>query len=94
MAYKSAPGENWSNDSLILSKHPSARNMVVARRVLGACTELLAEPALAYVVLPEKKGRICDACLRPAENALKRCSGCVEYWYCSTECELTQHHYF
>ena len=78
----------WENAFLRLTRHPSARNRVVATQELLPGTVVLTDTALSCALLADQKSIRCDACLRRAGEALvlRKCSGCVEYWYCGEDC--------
>ncbi|EJC98158.1 SET domain-containing protein [Fomitiporia mediterranea MF3/22] len=79
----------WQNDYIQLSDHPTARNLALAKHALLPGQNILTDSALATALLPEQKGLRCDACFRKA-HTLRRCSGCVAYWYCGKDCQ-TRH---
>lgn len=83
---------HWSNSSIRLEEHPTAREQALALRKFPPGTTVVRSTALAFVLTEKEKGQRCDACFRLAgpksSLALRKCSGCAAYWYCGTECEL------
>lgn len=80
--------------NLALQPHPIARNKTVAVTKLSAGTTILTVPCLCKVLLPAEKSLRCDFCLcipDPNQNALRRCTGCISYWYCDTKCTHDPH---
>ncbi|KAJ6508777.1 hypothetical protein C8R45DRAFT_968677 [Mycena sanguinolenta] len=67
----------------------SGRSQAVARKPLSAGFIIVSCEALATVLLPQEKGRRCDACHRIVPT-LQKCSECAAYWYCSTNCQTLQ----
>jgi hypothetical protein len=72
-------------EGLRLEPHPSARSRAVSECGFRPGSIIVSESAMSTILFPSEKGRRCDAChsLQP----LRKCSGCVSYWYCGTECE-------
>ncbi|KAI5824841.1 SET domain-containing protein [Schizophyllum commune Tattone D] len=71
-----------------LQPHPRARDQVVATTDFTEGSVIFKQHALATALLPAEKGRRCDACSRLAfDRALRRCSGCAEYYYCDEHCQ-------
>lgn len=81
----STSGSSWQNSYVQLSEHPTGRNQAIARHDLPSSKTIVRNAALAAVLLPEQKGYRCDSCFQ-LSSQLKRCSGCVEYWYCGMDC--------
>ncbi|KAH8114566.1 SET domain-containing protein [Phellopilus nigrolimitatus] len=77
----------WENTHVRLLDHSTARNQAAAKHRLSPGTTIVFDVALSAVLIPEEKGSRCDACFRRSQNDLKRCSGCVEYWYCGLDCQ-------
>lgn len=71
-----------------LETHPKARSKCVATAPRAAGTVLLVVPALSTALLQAGKGRRCDNCHRLESDImrLRKCTGCVSYWYCGREC--------
>ncbi|TDL22238.1 SET domain-containing protein [Rickenella mellea] len=84
---------NDQYDNVALRAHPKARSQAVARHRIHLLTDIIKVEALATILLPDEKGKRCDACFHhpPRRNnspPLKRCSGCAAYWYCNTRCQV------
>lgn len=75
--------------TLALQPHPTARDKTVATTKLLAGTTILTVPCLSKVLLTAEKGHRCDFCLSnpdPNQTPLRRCTGCISYWYCDAKC--------
>lgn len=72
-----------------LRPHPTARDQAVAIININPGTVIFSEPVLVSALLPQAKTYRCDYCHRVAApgQALKRCTGCLAYWYCNASCE-------
>ena len=77
------------NAYLEQKSHPVARSAVYSKQRMAPGTVLMEENALTSVLLPEQKGSRCDFCLRrrSSSETLKRCTGCVSYFYCDAACK-------
>ena len=76
--------------SIRLESHPTARDAAIARTTIRAGSIIASIPVLSTSLLPSEKGRRCDECHRKETESLKlkRCSGCVSFWYCGTTCMI------
>lgn len=79
------PNYEEASECVVLAPHATARNQAIARRALQLGEVLMRVEAASFVLLPEEKGKRCDACCRALP--LRRCSRCASYWYCSETCE-------
>ncbi|KAH6912705.1 hypothetical protein BKA70DRAFT_772682 [Coprinopsis sp. MPI-PUGE-AT-0042] len=79
-------------DNVDLAAHQAARNKAIAKRPISAGNTIVAVPALTAALLPSEKSQRCDHCFcRPKEGQpLKRCTGCMGYWYCNAQCQGVQ----
>jgi hypothetical protein len=75
--------------NLRLSPHPTARDRAIATTTLSPGSVVFSTEPLATVLIDREKGRRCDAChvLRSKNIPLRKCTGCVSYWYCGPECK-------
>ncbi|KAJ7250862.1 SET domain-containing protein [Mycena haematopus] len=76
-------------ENVQLEPHAAGRSQGVASKHLSAGFVIMSCEALATVLLPQEKGRRCDACHRVVPT-LQKCSGCASYFYCSTGCQTLQ----
>ncbi|KAG9000226.1 hypothetical protein FRB93_012766 [Tulasnella sp. JGI-2019a] len=74
-----------------LERDGRAGDRAIASQSIKAGDLVLSSMALSTLLLPAEKGVRCDQCLgSPSSNVkLRRCSGCISYWYCGVECQNT-----
>jgi hypothetical protein len=85
------PPELSSLQNVHLDDHPTARSRTLSSTALPSGSVVLSVPALSVVLLPEQKGKRCDACLRLESETihLRNCSRCHSYWYCGEKCTVS-----
>jgi hypothetical protein len=83
------PSELTDLRNVRLDAHPVARSKAVSTALLPQGSVVVSVRALSTVLLPEQKGKRCDACLRLESEMilLRNCSRCQSYWYCGEECK-------
>ncbi|KAJ6613275.1 hypothetical protein B0H10DRAFT_241912 [Mycena sp. CBHHK59/15] len=72
-----------------LEPHGSSRSRALAKTHMSAGSLILSCEASTTVLLPEEKGRRCDAC-HMRSSVLQKCSVCASYFYCGPTCQVVQ----
>ena len=80
-------GQGAGNCRFEIFQAPSRGRGLKTKAYLNKGSTVLCCEPYAFVAGNEKRGNICDSCLRVGDGSLKRCSSCKMIYYCGQTCQ-------